>query len=348
MEKLSIFDEAAPRPVGRYGERYFDALERVIGAPTGDDITYLHVIFAQTGFPYKPVPKGQPFQRRNGQAVIGLTPGYLLDLETGELELQGLPFGVTPRKLMLHVCNETIRSGKREIDLNTSMTRFVDDDLEMSASGGVRGGITAYKEQVNCLAATQMVIGLNYVTPKGGRGASTFKPAPAISGYKVWDDDSLIGKPKFNTTLQLSESFFEGVQIHSIPLDDRAISFLGRSPLRLDVYFNLAQRLHRIPYAHPLLVTYKDLHAQMGQEYARPIDFVRKYREAVEEVKKVYPDANVVFKPEGVEFRHSKPPVPRKLVQGLLFPPPSVETAQPKPRRSRRSRPDPNVGVSRG
>jgi hypothetical protein len=341
MEKLSIFDEFSYKPIG-HGERYLESTEELTpGKPTGDEITYLHVIFAQTGFPYKDVVKGQPFQRRNGQAVIGLTPGYLLDPLTGNLELQGLPYGTIVRRLMLYICNEALRTNSREIDMNRSMGAFIREDMGMGKpTGGDTGNITRLKEMMNRTAATTVTIGLNYLTEKGGRGAATFKPEPAISGYNIWEEKSLIGREKFNTIVLLSEPFFEGVQAHSIPLDDRAILALRHSPLYLDTYFNLAQRLHRIAPGKPQKVSAKDLHSQMGQEYSRTIDFMRKYKAAVDAVRKVYPGMNVVVNPQGAEFHHSKTPVSRKQVQALLFP----ETPNFDPQ-VRRNGPDPNVGV---
>ena len=310
---MSIFDEPALIPIGTVGERYWNTVA-TIGEPTVDEIRYMHVIFAQTGFPYSEVPFGQPFQRRNGSAVLGLTPGYLMNPLTRRLELQGLPYGSIPRLLMIHICNEAKRTSKRKIDMNRSMTKFLRDDLLVSPSGGVRGGLTAFKKQMNRVAATPMTIGLNYLTGRGGRGAATFKPTPAIVEYKVWDEDSLVDKPMWHTEVTLSESFFDGVLHHSVPLDDRAIQALRKSPLQLDVYFNLAQRLPRMRGNEVQRISWAKLREQVGQEYGEVKTFRFNYLRALEKVKGVYPDANITYTADGIELRRSKPPIPSNLL----------------------------------
>ena len=310
---MSIFDEPALIPIGTVGERYWNTVA-TIGEPTVDEIRYMHVIFAQTGFPYSEVPFGQPFQRRNGSAVLGLTPGYLMNPVTRRLELQGLPYGSIPRLLMIHICNEAKRTSKRKIDMNRSMTKFLRDDLLVSPSGGVRGGLTAFKKQMNRVAATPITIGLNYLTEKGRNGAATFKPTPAIVEYKVWDDDSLIDKPMWHTEVTLSESFFDGVIHHSVPLDDRAIQALRKSPLQLDTYFNLAQRLPRMKGSEVQRISWAKLREQVGQEYAEVKMFKFRYLEALAKVKRVYPDANITYTADGIELRRSKAPIPSNLL----------------------------------
>lgn len=310
---MSIFDEPALIPIGAVGERYWNTVA-TMGEPTVDEIRYMHVIFAQTGFPYSEVAFGQPFQRRNGSAVLGLTPGYLMNPVTRRLELQGLPYGSIPRLLMIHICNEAKRTAKRSIDMNRSMTKFLRDDLLVSPSGGVRGGLTAFKKQMNRVAATPMTIGLNYLTGRGGRGAATFKPTPAIVEYKVWDEDSLVDKPMWHTEVTLSESFFDGVIHHSVPLDDRAIQALRKSPLQLDVYFNLAQRLPRMRGNEVQKISWAKLREQVGQEYSEVKMFRFRYLQALEKVKRVYPDANITYNADGIELRRSKPPIPSNLL----------------------------------
>jgi Plasmid encoded RepA protein len=310
---VSLFDEPSLVPLGAVGERYWNTVS-AMGAPTVDEIRYMHVIFAQTGFPYSEVPFGQPFQRRNGSAVLGLTPGYLHNPVTKRLELQGLPYGSIPRLLMLYICNEAKRAKTKRIDMNRSMTSFLRHDLLVSPSGGVRGGLTMFKKQMNRVAATPITIGLNYLTEKGRAGGATFKPTPAIVEYKVWDDDSLIDKPMWHTEVTLSESFFDGVIHHSVPLDDRAIQALRKSPLQLDTYFNLAQRLPRMRGNEVQRISWRVLREQVGQEYAEVKMFKFRYLEALAKVKRVYPDANITYDADGIELRRSKAPIPSNLL----------------------------------
>jgi hypothetical protein len=311
---MSIFDEPSLKPISSVGERYLNAAaELSVGTPTVDDIRYLHMIFAQTGFPYSEVEMGKPFQRRNGLAHIGLTPGYLMDPETKRLELQGLPYGSIPRLLMLYICHDAKRYNRKVIDMNRSITSFLRDDLLIQPSGGVRGGLTAFKKQMNRVAATPITIGMTYLTERGKPGATTYKPPAVIEGIKVWDEDSLIDKPMWNTEVQLSETFFETILEHSFPLNDRAIQALRKSPQKLDLYFNLAQRLPRIQ-SGVVKFSWQKAKEQWGQEYGEMKHFKFKILQHLADVLRVYPDAKVTYTNEGLELRPSKPPIPRNLL----------------------------------
>ena len=98
---MSNLDEPALKPFSSVGERYWEGVELIATPPTMDDITYLHILFAHTGMPYKEVEFGKPYRRQNGRVWLGLTPGYLMNPKTNKLELQGLPYGPLPRLLML-------------------------------------------------------------------------------------------------------------------------------------------------------------------------------------------------------------------------------------------------------
>jgi len=55
-------------------------------------------------------------------------------------------------------------------------------------------------------------------------------------------------------TLHLSQDYFDSLQNHAVPLDERALASLANSAMALDVYAWFAQRLHRIPRRQPQFV----------------------------------------------------------------------------------------------
>lgn len=333
---MSIFDEPAMCPLGPVGERYWDNVSLIASPPTLEDIAYLHVLFAHTGMPYKEVPFGQSYLRRNGKVSLALSPGFLMNPKTLQLEMQGLPYGPLPRLLMLYICHEAKRWNKPLIDMNRSMSSFLRHDLlAKSAGGGPRGALTSLKRQMNRLAATPMTIGLAHTG-----GVSTIRPAPAIVEYRVWDEESLKNRPMWKTEILMSDKFFEGVINQSIPLDGRAIQGLKSSAMCLDIYFNLAQRLYRIRAGKVEKVTWAQLWGQFGQDYSELKRFKYALIENLRRVLKFYPDANLTEVEDGIEFRKSKPPVPvimsarkQKVQAEFDF---------------HRGRPDPNVGVWKG
>ena len=336
---MSIFDEPAMCPIGAVGDRYWDNVALISSPPAMEDITYLHVLFAHTGMPYKEVPFGQSYIRRNGRVSLALSPGFLMNPTTRQLEMQGLPYGPLPRLLMLYICHEAKRWNRPLIDMNRSMSSFLRQDLlAKSSGGGPRGALTSLKRQMNRLAATPMTIGLAYTG-----GVSTIRPTPAIVEYRVWDEESLKNRPMWKTEILMSDKFFEGVINQSIPLDNRAIQGLKSSAMCLDIYFNLAQRLYRIRAGKVEKVTWAQLWGQFGQDYTELKRFKFAFIENLRRVLKFYPDANITEYEEGIEFRRSPAPVPvtvsarrRREVQPEL-------DFTPKSRR-----PDPNVGVWKG
>jgi hypothetical protein len=52
----------------------------------------------------------------------------------------------------------------------------------------------------------------------------------------------------------LSAEYFESLQEHGVPLDERALAALAHSPLALDVYAWLAQRLCRVHPNKPVFI----------------------------------------------------------------------------------------------
>ena len=70
------------------------------------------------------------------------------------------------------------------------------------------------------------------------------------------------------SVVRLSQEYFESLASHAVPLDERAIAALANSPVALDVYAWLAQRLHRIPKNKLQQVSWPALYEQFGQGIA--------------------------------------------------------------------------------
>jgi Plasmid encoded RepA protein len=99
-----------------------------------------------------------------------------------------------------------------------------------------------------------------------------------------------------------------------VPLDERAIAALANSPLALDVYAWLAQRLHRIPEGKPQRVSWKALSEHFGNGYTRLRAFRAGFLEVLALVHAQYRAAKVEADDAGLELRHSLPPVSARFV----------------------------------
>jgi hypothetical protein len=116
------------------------------------------------------------------------------------------------------------------------------------------------------------------------------------------------------STVTLSAEYFASLQQHAVPLDPRAVSALAHSALDLDIYAWLAQRLHRVPKRKPQTITWQALKSQFGPDYARLIDFRRKFVLALKTVLTAYPNARIEIADAGLVLWNSPPPVLKRLV----------------------------------
>lgn len=122
---------------------------------------------------------------------------------------------------------------------------------------------------------------------------------------------------KLRSHIFLNEDFYEVLvqQKNCVPIDVRAVIALKRSALALDIYFMLAERLHRAKQK-PSTLYWKNLRDQFGQEYADNENgkrsFKRNFFAALKKVLMVYPGSKVRLVSGGIEIQKSSPPIPNK------------------------------------
>lgn len=111
--------------------------------------------------------------------------------------------------------------------------------------------------------------------------------------------------------LTLSDGYYSEILEHGVPLDTRAVNALSGSSMALDLYYWLAHRLHRIE-GKPQFLHWNNLLEQFGQEYTgkyRAKNFANKFLIALEDVKAVYPRADVKVVEAGLRLCASPPPI---------------------------------------
>ena len=124
------------------------------------DQHHIHSVLALCGLPYRRPPDDQrDYIREYGRNSLAVTSGHLKNPETGKMEPQGLPYGPKARLLMLHICTMAVRQKSPEIEIAGSMSAFI-RELGFAVTGGKRGSLTQFKEQLNRLAAAHMSIGM--------------------------------------------------------------------------------------------------------------------------------------------------------------------------------------------
>ena len=254
--------------------RVIDAAAEIMGEPDADELAFLHTVLAQCCLPYRE-PNSRDYFHRNGKASLVVSAGYLMDAETRQPVLQGVPYGAKPRLLMTHLCTEAVRTRSPVIPVGDSMSAFM-RELGLKVTGGKRGSIGRFKEQLNRLAASRMQLMFDF-----GDSGSTLNPAPLIKRFDVWFPSDARQRMLWPSEVTLSDEFFDSLQGHALPLDPRALRALQHSARALDVYTWLAHRLPRVKQRNGAKVSWAALHGQFGNDVKDYKTFRRNFKIAL-------------------------------------------------------------------
>lgn len=261
--------------------------------------------------PYKD-PKTDAFTRKNGEFRLRIVAGYE----------GGIPFGIYPRLLLAWVTTEAVRNQSPVIKLGDSLRVFLRDVMEVrSSSGGSRGTATRVSEQMKRLFGS--LITAQYTGPNLGNGSKSFK----LRNVMIADDldidgedwtldenngaDNALWRPqdqneagKWQSTVRLSQNFFQECIDRPVPIDLRAYKSLRGSPLAMDVYNWLTYRMsYTERRTRP--IPWVSLMLQLGSNYrTNPSqaerDFRKAFLKALNTVKLVYPQAQFDVKDNGL------------------------------------------------
>jgi len=272
----------------------------LIGSAPASDIVFQHSILCQTSLPYRdPGPDARRWERRQGDAVLEIEAGRAMHPELGGFVDVPLPFGPKARLVLLHLNSEAIRTQSPLVDVGDSLTAFV-KRLGLTTDGRT---IRTIKNQVGALSAA--LIRMAYA----GADRSYQFDTKVISGFDLWFPKDEHQRVLWPSTVHLSLDYFQSLQTHAVPLDERALAALSHSAMALDLYAWLGQRLHRIPKPHRQLVPWAAVKDQFGPDYGASFKFRQVFMEALRQVHAVYPAAKIDVTGKGLYLYTSPPPV---------------------------------------
>lgn len=201
----------------------------------------------------------------------------------------GLPFGTIPRLMLAWLATEAIKTKERELILGDSMSGFM-RELDLIPSGGRWGSITRLKDQSRRLFSS--LITCSYTT-KDRDAADHFLIAESRDLWWHKSEPSQAGL--FQSTVTLSQRFYDEITLNPVPVDMRALKALKRSPMALDIYCWLTYRMSYLKQT--TAITWPQLQAQFGAGYASDEmgvkNFQRAFTKHLKKVLIVYPEANV-------------------------------------------------------
>lgn len=269
-------------------------------------IIYQHSVLCQTCLPYRdPGDESRRWTRKNGYLTLEVDAGRAFDARVAAVVDVGLPFGPKPRLVLYHLNSEALRTRSPVIELEETLSRFVKRTLGLAAHGR---NILCVREQLARLAAADFRIG------KSDADTSITVHGRIFNGLKLWTPQDSSKRALWPSKVEFSHEYFESLMSHAVPLNEVAVSRLSHSAMALDTYAWLAQRLHRIEKAEPVLISWASLSEQFGGGYAQLREFRRVFKRTLSQVKVIYPDASFDLSQAGIRLEHSRPPVARRLL----------------------------------
>lgn len=273
------------------------------------NIVFQHTVLCQTCLPYRDPGDGtRIWDRTNGLIALRVKAGEAMHPEKGWIDL-GVPFGPKPRLILCYLNTQAILRQTPVIEVEDSLTAFV-KRVGFDSHGR---NIRIIKEQLARLSAADLRFGI----ATSSETARTFA-GKVVADFELWFPKNEKQRVLWPTSVTLSRDYFETLQNHAVPLDERALAALSHSAMALDIYAWLAQRLHRIAPGKEALIPWTShngtsLMDQFGFGYASLRKFRQVFRVTLKQVLAVYPDAKLHLDEAGMKARNSPPPVLKRL-----------------------------------
>lgn len=248
--------------------------------PTIRDLGHMHSVLAICGLPFERLPIAQrDYLRRQGNMALDVTSGVLRD-EQGTAHVQPVPFGPKARLVLLHLCSEAVRQRSATIEIADSFTAFV-REMGFSDSGGKRGPMTAFKEQLNALAACTMRLSL-----WTGQAMRTRNISP-IEEMNLWLPTHPDQRSLWPSTVTFSPAMYDSLKRHAMPLNMHIVRALAGSARKLDLYFWLSYRIHNLDQA--LHVSWNALFEQFGGNNRELRKFRAHFKDDLAAIQEILP-----------------------------------------------------------
>jgi hypothetical protein len=285
-------------------DQYLVRVAADILAEEDDAIGVTYSGFCQASLPHKRLANNKEWIRQSERLTLMIEPGRLIRPGSNEGEFIGVPYGSRARLILLYLQTQALRLRSREVELGRSMREW------LRRMGIAQGGKSI--REVRDLAVRLSICKLTffYQHAAGGTG---------FSSERIIDDGVLFLDPRndderqpglFVETVRLSQSFYEALSRHPVPLWEPAIRAIQNNSMGLDLYVWLAYRLHVLEA--PITIRWPRLHQQFGAGFKSQRQFKPTLIANLKLAGAVYPEARVAVEDAGVRLLPSRPPVPER------------------------------------
>jgi len=274
------------------------AIEAAMSYMADEDagIGFLYSGWCQAALPHKKLADDAVWKVQTERVTLVVEPGRR-NLLGDDTQFVGVPYGSRARLILLYLQSEALRTKSRDIALGRSLSAWL-ERLNIPIGGKSYRDV---REQADRLSRCR----LTFHVLQSGR-AGLINQNIVDTAMFVADSNSSQGN-LFCETARLSETFYEQLKKHPVPLEDAAIQAISNNSQALDVYCWLAYRLHVLPQART--VSWPALFSQFGSSYKKLAHFKMRFIDALKVATAVYPDANVELVDKGLTLKPSRPPV---------------------------------------
>lgn len=266
-------------------------------------IGYMARALTQATMPHKRIESNE-FIRKNGAFTLSiLSPSAI-----------GLPYGVIPRLLIAWLTTEAVLTKNRTLCLGNTLSAFM-EEIGMVPTGGRWGTINRLKDQTKRLFSSSISC---FYELEGNESERGFRLADSHALW--WNPKSPNQATCFNSTVTLSETFFEEIINFPVPIDLRVLKLLKRSPLALDIYCWLTYRMSYLKRNSS--IPWEVLQLQFGSNYAQTEhgkrDFKRAFLRELRKVTALYQDAKLEVNNGAIILKPGKPHIaPAKIISQI-------------------------------
>ncbi|MCI0756314.1 replication protein RepA [Teichococcus vastitatis] len=269
------------------------------------DIGFFYSGWAQAALPHKRLADDALWQVKNDRVTLVVQPGVRV-VEDGPPVHVGVPYGSRARLILLYLQSEALRTSSRDIELGRSLHAWL---RRLSIPIGGKS-MKEVRDQADRISRCRM----SFQIAQGGRAGLVNQ---LILDTAMFVDDGEKGS-MFIETATLSQTFYDQLKKHPVPVEEAAVRQIANNSMALDVYCWLAYRLHVLTAPTP--ISWRALYAQFGQGFSRIDNFRRKFREVLSLALAVYPDAQVDEDERGLLLNPSKPPVAGRTTRLAVAP----------------------------
>ncbi len=262
-------------------------------------VGFIYSGFAQAALPHKKLADDATWQIQTERVMLLVEPGRRAVRDGVPIPV-GVPYGSKARLIMLYLMGRALETGCREVELGRSLRDWLE------RMGIPQGGksIRDVKEQAERISRCR----LSFQVHQGGRtglvNQNIVDTALFLDSSDPDQGSLMLERAK------LSESFYEQLKRHPVPLEEAAIRSINGHSMALDLYCWLAYRLHVLPGARP--VSWTALKQQFGTGFTRMDHFRPTFKNNLDLALAVYPAAQVDITERGLTLQPSRPPIAPK------------------------------------